>query len=109
MYFAILFKILSAYCAIEFHVPHYEIPQLSLLYINHHQNSFSQFFLPSEVEAAVVFPEDEDREAEELLAVLRLTIQNKRTAFNKTKNVTATATPTTTSSEVPGKAAEAKE
>ena len=56
--------------------------------------------LPSEVEAAVVFPEDDDKEADELLAVLRLTIQNKRTAFNKTKNVTATATPTTTSIEV---------
>lgn len=57
-------------------------------------------FLPSEVEAAVVFPDEEDNEAEELLAVLRLTIQNKRTAFNKTKKVTATATPTTTSKEV---------
>ena len=48
----------------------------------------------------MVFPEDDDKEADELLAVLRLTIQNKRTAFNKTKNVTATATPTTTSIEV---------
>ena len=37
----------------------------------------------------------EDSEAElELLAVLRLTIQNKRRAFNKTKKVTATDTPT---------------
>ena len=69
---------------------------------------FFPSFLPSEVEAAVVFPEDEDSEAEELLAVLRLTIQNKRTAFNKTKNVTATATPTTTSSEVMGQDVEAK-
>ena len=48
----------------------------------------------------MVFPEDEDSEAEELLAVLRLTIQNKRTPFNKTKAVTATATPTTVSNEV---------
>jgi hypothetical protein len=56
--------------------------------------------LPSEVEAAVFFPA-EDSEAElELLAVLRLTIQNKRRAFNKTKKVTATATPTTTSIDV---------
>ena len=55
----------------------------------------------------MVFPEDDDKEADELLAVLRLTIQNKRTAFNKTKNVTATATPTTTSSEVLGEAVEA--
>ena len=43
----------------------------------------------------------EDSEAElELLAVLRLTIQNKRRAFNKTKKVPATATPTTTSMDV---------
>ena len=56
--------------------------------------------LPSEVEVAVFFPA-EDSEAElELLAVLRLTIQNKRRAFNKTKKVTATATPTTTSMDV---------
>ena len=62
--------------------------------------NFKILILPSELEAAVFFPEEELNEADELLLVLRLTIQNKRIAFNKIKKVTATATPTTTSMEV---------
>ena len=48
----------------------------------------------------MVFPDEDDKEADELLAFLRLQIQNKRTPFNTTKETTATATPTTTSKEV---------
>ena len=58
------------------------------------------WFLPSEVEAAVVFPEDEDKEAEELLfPVLRL-IQNKTKKALRTSNTsTVTTAPITAPTE----------
>ena len=57
-------------------------------------------FLPSDVEAAVVFPEDEDKEAEELLFPLLRLIQNKtKKALRTSKTSTATTAPITASVE----------